>query len=478
MQKAASPSRPVRNFGGNVEFTPEHHYAPRSEAEVLEILRTHAGRKIRAVGRLHSWSEAAACRDVLVDLRHVNRVTIHRDPNDPAKAWAEVGAGCQIKRLLDELHRHGFTMPSLGLITEQTIAGAAATGTHGSGRHSISHYVEGVRVATYDSQTGEPTIRTIDQGDELRAARCSLGALGIVTSVKLPIRPCYFVEEHFRPYAHLADVLAAEETFDLQQFFFVPWNWNYFAQHRREVPGPRSRLAPLYRLYWSVGMDVLFHLAVCALARRLPESWTRRFCRSVAPGLIPRGWRVADRSDRQLTMQHQLFRHIEIEIFVARSKLPGAIEFVGRLLRQAGGEAFAESDALRSQLESVGLGDRFDTIRGRYTHHYPICIRKVLPDDTLISPAVGHEPWYALSFISYALPKKRAGFFAAAEVLARSLARLFGGRPHWGKYCPLDPAELAGLYPRFEEFRELVRRRDPEGRFRNEWTESLLGDIK
>jgi L-gulono-1,4-lactone dehydrogenase len=476
MHKASSSARPVRNFGENVEFTPEYRYAPKSEAELLDILRLHSGRKIRAVGRLHAWSAAAACSDVLVDLRHLDRVTIHCNPDDPSQVWAEVGAGSRIKHLLAELHRYRFTMPSLGLITEQTIAGAAATGTHGSGRHSISHYLQGVRLATYDPKTGEPTIRSIDEGDELRAARCSLGSLGLVTSVKLPIRPCYLVEEHFRRYAHLADVLAAEESYDLQQFYLIPWRWDYFAQHRREVPGPRSLLAPLYRLYWSVGMDVLFHLVVCALARRLPASWTRIFCRHVASGLIPRGWKVADRSDHQLTMQHQLFRHIEIEIFVTRSKLAEATEFVGRLLRHAGGEEFAERDALRSRLESIGLGDRFEALRGCYTHHYPICIRKVLPDDTLISPASGSEPWYALSFISYALPNERAGFFTIADVMARTLARLFGGRPHWGKYCPLDPAEAAQLYPRFKDFCALVHSRDSEGRFRNEWTEALFGE--
>jgi len=476
MQKASSSDRPLTNFGQNVEFTPAYRYAPRSEAELLDILRNHSGRKIRAVGRLHAWSAAAACDDVLVDLRRLNQVTIHRDPHDPSRAWAEVGAGCQIKRLLEQLRRHGFTMPSLGLITEQTIAGATATGTHGSGRHSTSHYVQGLRVATYDPQTGAPTIRSIDHGDELRAARCSLGSLGIVTSVKLSIRPGYLVEEHFQRHQHLADVLAAERTYDLQQFYLIPWRWDYFAQHRREVAGPRSRLAPLYRLYWAVGMDVLFHLVVGALARRLPPNWTRGFCRHVAPLLIPRGWRVTDGSDRQLTMQHQLFRHIEIEIFVPRSRLAEAAEFVGRFLSHAGGEPSEESERLRRELTWLGLAEKFDAICGRYTHHYPICIRKVLPDDTLISPASGgDEPWYALSFISYALPKERAGFFAMADVLARSMARLFGGRPHWGKHCPLAPAELAKLYPQFDEFRELVRASDPTGRFRNAWTESLFG---
>ena len=73
-----------------------------------------------------------------------------------------VGAGCRIGRLLVELERQGgCTLSSLGLITRQTIAGAISTGTHGSGRNSMSHDDEGVRVARYDTATGAATLETM-----------------------------------------------------------------------------------------------------------------------------------------------------------------------------------------------------------------------------------------------------------------------------------------------------------------------------
>ena len=183
------------NFGANVTFVPRQVYAPSSDDELLGVLGKHHGQCLRAVGRLHSWSEIAVCEEVLIDLRHFREVVIH---DEGPQLWAEVGAGCQIKVLLEELQKRGLTLPSVGLITEQTIAGAISTGTHGSGRHSLSHYVESLRIATYDSESREPVIRTVDSGNELRAARCSLGLLGIVTSVRLPLRRQYMVEEHFR----------------------------------------------------------------------------------------------------------------------------------------------------------------------------------------------------------------------------------------------------------------------------------------
>jgi FAD/FMN-containing dehydrogenase len=109
-----------------------------------------------------------------------------------------------------------------GPITEQTIAGAISTGTHGSGRHSLSHYVQSVRVACYNTETGQAEIREFSAGDELRAARCSLGLLGVILSVTMQCRQSYHVEEHFREYKEVADVVQAEEEFPLQQFYLVP----------------------------------------------------------------------------------------------------------------------------------------------------------------------------------------------------------------------------------------------------------------
>ena len=154
---------------------PSAAYTPESEQEVLEILNRHRGQSIRAVGRLHSWSEAILGDGVQLDLRRLKDVVLESDGD---QFVATVGAGCQIKRLLKELNRDGATLPSLGLITVQTIAGAISTGTHGSGRHSMSHYVEEVRLARYDESTGQAFIDELSAGEPLLAARCSLGSLG------------------------------------------------------------------------------------------------------------------------------------------------------------------------------------------------------------------------------------------------------------------------------------------------------------
>ena len=133
----------------------------------------------------------------------------------------------------------------------------------------------------------------------------------------------------------------------------------------------------------------------------------------------------------------------------------------------------------RRRLDALGIADEFNALRGSYTHHYPICVRRVLPDDTLLSMSSGtssraSEPYYALSFISYSRPTAREDFLGFARFLSRSMGALFGARPHWGKICPLSRSDADRLYPQIQAFRELARRWDPEGRFQNRWTSELL----
>lgn len=465
--------RITENFGRNQVLRPSAAYTPSNEQEVLQILNRYSGRRIRAVGRLHSWSGAVLSDDVLLDLRRLNDVQLQFD-ND--QLVATVGSGCQIKHLLKELNREGATLHSLGLITAQTIAGAISTGTHGSGRNSMSHYVVGVRIARYDDSSGQATIEELNAGDSLQAARCSLGSLGIILSVKIRCREQYNVQEHFTETRQLSDVLAAEASFPLQQFYLFPWRWSYFIQHRREDDQPRSRLARLYRLYWMGTIDYGLILQILLMERIVRSRRLIRLAfRRILPVFVIHNWKVTDRSSSMLVMKHDAFRHIEIELFVRRDQLAEALRFTKETIKVAGGVESALSSDNQSLIEGLGMQEELAGIHDQYCHHFPICVRRVLPDDTLISMASGAgEDWYALSFISYAKPARRTGFILFASFMARSMSKLFHARPHWGKVCPLEADEITSLYPRFDAFRTICNTFDPQGVFQNDWTAALL----
>src|SRR5438045_3141251 len=227
----------ITNFGGNVAFTPARFYAPRSEAEVVEILARHRGEKIRCIGSLHSWSRVAATAGITLDLRHLDAVAVTTLGPD---ARVHVGAGCTLGRLVAELRAAGLALPTLGAILKQTIAGATSTGTHGSGSHSLSHFIEEVRVAAFDPDTGSPGIISL-KGDELPAARCALGSLGVIVELVLRAEPAYELEERMEKIASLDEVTAGAADWPLQQFVLLPWSWHYLVYRRRRAQRKGSR---------------------------------------------------------------------------------------------------------------------------------------------------------------------------------------------------------------------------------------------
>ena len=464
--------RDLTNFGRNIRFTPRRRYAPRIDDEILQILNDHRGGTIRVVGAGHSWNPGIESQDVLIDLKHIRHMHVHAD-----HTCVTAGAGVRIGALLKHLSRRGLTLPSLGLIDRQTIAGAVATGTHGSGRHSMSHYVERMRIACYGAD-GTATVRTVDSGTTLRAARCSVGALGVVLEVTLPCVPQYYVRERCRWRPGLDAVLEREVEAPLQQFYIMPHAWTYLAHERRvAATNRRAGGAALYRVYWLALIDVLLHVCVkfCASlmrSRRLVHGLYRRL---LPPFIFPR-WRVTDRSDRQLLMRHDLFRHLEMEVFVPREHLAAAVDFVGEVLRAADDEDHELSPAVRSEVDSLGAGAALEGLRGSFVHHYPICVRRVRPDDTLISMASCHgmeeQDWYAISLIT--LTEPRDSFLRVAAFLAEAMSSLYGARLHWGKWFPLDTGPVARCYPELVAFREACDEFDPRGVFRNEFARRTL----
>ena len=302
----------ISNFGHNVRFTPGRICGPRSETELLTILREHRHGHVRVIASRHAWSSLIETDDALIDMRYFSQIRIHELNG---QACVTVGGGCQLKRLLKFLNHRGLTTPSVGLITEQTVAGATATGTHGSGKHSLSHYVVSLRIACFDESGKEPRIVSVTEGVDLQAARCSLGCLGVVVEVTLPCIPQYFVREKMTPKATIEEMLALEANSPLQQFFLVPHSWTYFAQERSVEPeNHRSGFAAVYRVYWFLSLDVGMHLLIVFFAAWLRS---RRLVRLLFGRIVPQTicpwWVVVDRSDRQLVMEHELFRHLELK---------------------------------------------------------------------------------------------------------------------------------------------------------------------
>jgi L-gulono-1,4-lactone dehydrogenase len=467
--------RTLINFGGNQTWA-ARCYRPRTEADVLAILARHAVGRVRVLGAGHSWSDVAVSSDVTLDMSGFNDVTtITRD----GETLARVGAGCRLQHVLDRLHATtDRTLPTIGAITRQIVAGAVATGTHGSGRESLSHFVVGMRVAAYDA-SGAPAIVEYESGDDLLAARCALGCLGVVLSLDLRTVPKYQVEETARRHDTLDQVLARIPDHPLTQFILVPYRWDYVAWERRQdeqrALGSGERLkARAFRVSNTVNVDIVFHVFLKTSLLLGPTAVKTLL--KLVPHLLITNVTRRDEAEHVLTLGHHYFRHEEMELFVPESRLREAVGVLRSATEIFAGDTAEASEAVATTLTLHNLYGELIRHTGTYVQQYPFFFRRVLPEDTLISMASGTaEPMYSISVFTYLAPSARAPYYAFCLWLARCMVRLFGARLHWGKHFPLSEADIASAYPGLAKFKELSRRADPNGVFRNAYTRRVLG---
>jgi L-gulonolactone oxidase len=220
---AGTAARTWRNWGGNQRCAPVEIAQPRSVEDLVEVVKSAAkeGRRVKAVGTGHSFTDVACTHGVQVRLDEYASVLRY----DPEASTVTVEAGITLGSLAAELARRGLALANLGDIGYQTVAGAISTGTHGTGAKlgGLATDVVGLQLVTAD---GSLVSCTVDEEPEIfAAARVGLGALGIISTVTLRCQPAFnlrAVEEPIR----LDDVLASiDELVDGNEhfeFFWVP----------------------------------------------------------------------------------------------------------------------------------------------------------------------------------------------------------------------------------------------------------------
>jgi L-gulono-1,4-lactone dehydrogenase len=420
------------NWAGTQRCDPVAIERPGSRREVAAAIgrAAAAGRNVRAVGSGHSFTPCVLTDGTLVDLSRLDRVL----DADPATGLVRVEAGIRLDALNRRLDELGLAQPNLGDIDVQTLAGALATGTHGTGARlgNLSSAVEAVELVAADGAVHELT-----GGDELRAARVSLGALGIVTAVTLRCVPAFRLHGVDRP-EPLEDVLASLDergaAADHFEFFTFPHSPLALTRTNRRTDEPVR--TPSKALAWvgDVLLDNYAFLGLSHVARRFPRT---------IPALNRLMSRVASARER-VDVSHRIF---------ASPRLVRFQEMEYAIPREHAAEA------VRGARE----------ILARHPVSFPIELRLSAGDDALLSPAHGRDSAFVAVHMFEGMPYEPA--FREVERLMGG----FGGRPHWGKHSFLSARELARRYPRWDAFAAVREELDPERRFANEWTRRVLG---
>jgi FAD/FMN-containing dehydrogenase len=213
------------NWSGAVSCAPHAVAAAHDEAELAAIVHvaSREGRTVRPLGAGHSSSPLCASDGVLLSLERWTGL----ESADAAAGVVRARAGTTLYDLGRQLFAHGLALHNVGDIDRQTLGGALATGTHGTGRAlgNLSSAVVGLRFVRADGEIAELDAARPADRDLLRAGRVSLGALGVVTAVALRVVPAHRLHERVwrtsldEALARLAEWTTATRHFE---FFYYP----------------------------------------------------------------------------------------------------------------------------------------------------------------------------------------------------------------------------------------------------------------
>jgi L-gulonolactone oxidase len=423
------------NWSGEQRCLPAALETPRSEAEVAEAIgrATDAGRPVRVAGSGHSFTDLVCTDGVLLTLGAMDAIA----DADPATGLVRAQAGITLHDLGRRLAALGLALENQGDIDAQTLAGALATGTHGTGARygNLSTQVAAVRLVT---AAGEAVEIGESDPDALRAARVSLGALGVVTEVVLRCVPAFTLERVDEP-RPLGDVLARLDELAHGADHFELWAFPYAdrvvartSTRSDRVPPPRNRRGDWVKEHLENEALTLAGRVAGRLPRAVPRL-NRAMMRVVTRDV------VVDRSHRVYASRRDI-RFTEMEYAVPREQARAAVEGV------------------------LGL-----VARRRLPIAMPIEVRFVAADDAFLSPAHGRASCYVA--VHQHGGRDFAAYFDAVEELMLGL----GGRPHWGKRHGLDATALAPRYPRWAAFAAVRDRLDPQRRFTNAHLRRVLG---
>jgi alditol oxidase len=421
-RQLSAPPVPRTNWAGNIAFSAREFRRPATVSELRAVVAR--ARQIRVVATGHSFNDMADSPGTQVTLADLPpEVEV-----DSAASRVRVAAGLSYAALAGCLDRQGFALRNLASLPHISVAGACATGTHGSGpqNQSLAAAVSAVELVTADGDLTE--LRRGD--DSFPGAVVHLGALGVVTRLVLEVVPSFDVSQ--RVYEnlpldvlddHFADIMAGGYSVSM----FTDWRAPRLTQlwiKRREHPA-----SPVTEEAWFTARP--------ATSARNP-----------VPGLAP------DNCTQQLGVPGPW-----------SERLP---HFRPEFTPSAGDEL--QSEYLLPAAQAVPAVRALHQIGDRVAAILRICeIRMIAADDLWLSPCYRRD---SVAFHFTWIPDTAA--VLPVVVLIEQCLAPFGARPHWGKIFTTSAAELRTDYERLPDFLNLMHYYDPAAKFRNAYTTRYL----
>jgi xylitol oxidase len=418
----------VKNWAGNHVFRARGLLEPASVDELQQMIA--ASESVRPIGTRYSFNDLADTDGDLISVAGLPRVLQIDGPT----RTVSVDGGARFGEICEPLHRAGWALHNLPSLPHISIAGACATGTHGSGDRSpiLADAVVGLDLVRADGELVHVGGPGGQEDIPLEAAAVSLGALGVVVALQLRIEPTYLVRqdvfEHL-PVDRFEEALAHATTMADSVSFFTAWQpgdidqvWLKRRIRDGEPEPPALSMAGARPATRNLHPIRALSAAACTPQLGVAGPWHER---------LPHF---------RMTHTPSSGEELQSEYFVAREDAVAAFE---ALL------------AMRERLAPLVLVSE---------------IRTIAADSLWLSPAFGRAS-VAFHFTWRADP---AGVMAVLPEMERALEP-FEPRPHWAKLSTLPSASVRSRFPKLGAFATTARHVDPAGKFGNRRLRDLLG---
>jgi xylitol oxidase len=415
---AGEPKEGRTNWAGNYRYSTDRLHMPKSVEEVQTVVKSCS--QLKALGARHSFNGIADSTANQISLKNLQDMALDRTTHT-----VTVGAGVTYGHLAPYLHENGYALHNLASLPHISVIGACSTATHGSGvkNGNLATPVSALEIVTAD---GDVVVMSRSRDENFRGAVVGLGGIGVVTKVTL-------------------DVL---HTFDVAQVIYENLSFAKLEGHLDEI------FASGYSV--SLFTDWQDH--------RVTQVWIKR---RVEPGSTPKFEPEFFGAKRATQKLHPLAGH-SAENCTEQMGIPGPWyerlpHFRMNFTPSSGAELQSEYFVPRGRgYEAILAVER---LRDHITPHLFITeLRTIDADDLWMSPCY-KRPSMAIHFTW------KPEWPAVKSVVPMIEERLapFEAKPHWAKLFTMAPARLQSLYPKLPEYRELLKRYDPNGKFRNEY---------
>lgn len=423
------------NWSGSSVSTPERIVYPANIDEISNVVRqsNEQDKKVRIVGSGHSFTALVPTDSTLISLDDMQGIQHIDKDNSIAHVWA----GTKLKLLGESLYSLGYAQENLGDINFQSIAGAASTGTHGTGINfgSVATQVAGITAVAADGSIIECDA---NHNPELfKAMQVSLGVLGVIAQLRLRVVPAWnmhFVSKR----VNFADCMNQLDTLCQNNRHFEFYIFPYSDHTQIKLMNQTEEL-PDKSSFWNHFNKIVLENGAFKLmseASRIIPKFSRSVSR-VSARLAP--------VMKQVGHSHSMFA-------------------TPRLVRFHEMEYNIPAQHMQAALEEV----RACINKNQFSVHFPLESRYVKGDDIWLSPAYGRNSAYIAAHMYKGMPYHE--YFSELEKIFLK----YDGRPHWGKLHTLKAKHLAERYPKWEDFNRFRKELDPKGTFLNKYLEGIF----